>query len=128
MENHRGPNRGRAEGAAAKIPLPPLDTEMRSKIPFDSQYKYMSTLYRLGDEEVILITGARTSCSASASTSRRMTGCSRSISLTGKGRLKSMPVRGCAWWLRPGNLPTRDKRELDHPDLHDGVILWVSQE
>ena len=43
---------------AAKVPLPTVNTELRSKIPFDSQYKYMSTLYRIGDEEMILITGA----------------------------------------------------------------------
>jgi magnesium-transporting ATPase (P-type) len=46
VENHRGPTEGALKVLAAKIPLP-LDTEMRSKIPFDSQYKYMSTLYRL---------------------------------------------------------------------------------
>jgi magnesium-transporting ATPase (P-type) len=33
-----------------------------------------------------------------------------------------MPVRGCAWWLRPGNPPATGN-ELDHPDLQDGVIL-----
>jgi magnesium-transporting ATPase (P-type) len=105
VENHRGPTEGALKVLAAKIPLPPLDTEMRSKIPFDSQYKYMSTLYRLGDEEVILITGAPDVLFRLCQFSRRMTDCSRSISLTGKGRLKSMPVKGCAWWLRPGNLP-----------------------
>ncbi|WP_142762640.1 hypothetical protein, partial [Klebsiella pneumoniae] len=41
-----------------KVTLPPLTSELRSKIPFDSQYKYMSTLYRLGEEEVVLVTGA----------------------------------------------------------------------
>lgn len=43
---------------AAKITLSPQPSELRSKIPFDSQYKYMSTLYRLGEEEVVLVTGA----------------------------------------------------------------------
>ncbi len=43
---------------AAKVTLSPASTELRSKIPFDSQYKYMSTLYRIGNEETILITGA----------------------------------------------------------------------
>lgn len=36
---YRGPTEGALKVLAAKIPLPPLDTEMRSKIPFDSQYK-----------------------------------------------------------------------------------------
>jgi hypothetical protein len=71
---------------------------------------------------VILITGAPDVLFRSVSSSRRMTDCSRSISLTGKGRLKSMPVRaahgGC------GLETARDgQRELDHPDLQDGVIL-----
>lgn len=38
---------------AAKATLPAVETELRSKIPFDSQYKY-----RVGTEEQILITGA----------------------------------------------------------------------
>jgi magnesium-transporting ATPase (P-type) len=53
-----GPTEGALKVLAAKVRLTPQTTELRSKIPFDSQYKYMSTLYRLGDEEVILITGA----------------------------------------------------------------------
>lgn len=42
-----GPTEGALKVLAAKIPLPAIDAELRSKIPFDSQYKYMSTLYRL---------------------------------------------------------------------------------
>ncbi|HHT3340169.1 TPA: cation-transporting P-type ATPase [Klebsiella michiganensis] len=53
-----GPTEGALKVLAAKVPLPTVNTELRSKIPFDSQYKYMSTLYRIGDEEMILITGA----------------------------------------------------------------------
>ncbi|VFS37738.1 P-type HAD superfamily ATPase [Enterobacter cancerogenus] len=33
-------------------------TTLVNKIPFDSQYKYMSTHYQIGSEEQILITGA----------------------------------------------------------------------
>ena len=53
-----GPTEGALKVLAAKVTLPPLTSELRSKIPFDSQYKYMSTLYRLGEEEVVLVTGA----------------------------------------------------------------------
>ena len=38
-----GPTEGALKVLAAKVKLPPLATELRSKIPFDSQYKYMST-------------------------------------------------------------------------------------
>ena len=44
MENHRRPDRG-ALKVLATGHLPPLTSEPRSKIPFDSQYKYMPTLY-----------------------------------------------------------------------------------
>jgi magnesium-transporting ATPase (P-type) len=57
---------------------------MRSKIPFDSQYKYMSTLYRLGDEEVILITGAPDVLFRLCRTSRRMTDCTVRSALLGR--------------------------------------------
>ncbi|MEY7909985.1 HAD-IC family P-type ATPase, partial [Citrobacter cronae] len=53
-----GPTEGALKVLAAKVTLSPASTELRSKIPFDSQYKYMSTLYRIGNEETILITGA----------------------------------------------------------------------
>jgi magnesium-transporting ATPase (P-type) len=43
---------------AAKANLEPVMTTLVNKIPFDSQYKYMSTHYQIGGEEQILITGA----------------------------------------------------------------------
>ncbi|WP_264626505.1 cation-transporting P-type ATPase [Candidatus Symbiopectobacterium sp. NZEC135] len=53
-----GPTEGALKVLAAKATLPTVETELRSKIPFDSQYKYMATHYRIGSEEQILITGA----------------------------------------------------------------------
>ena len=53
-----GPTEGALKVLAAKVDLPALSTELLSKIPFDSQYKYMSTLHQIGDEKRILITGA----------------------------------------------------------------------
>lgn len=53
-----GPTEGALKVLAAKATLPAVETELRSKIPFDSQYKYMATHYRVGTEEQILITGA----------------------------------------------------------------------
>lgn len=53
-----GPTEGALKVLATKAALPAIETELRSKIPFDSQYKYMATHYRVGTEEQILITGA----------------------------------------------------------------------
>ena len=53
-----GPTEGALKVLAAKANLEPVMTTLVNKIPFDSQYKYMSTHYQIGGEEQILITGA----------------------------------------------------------------------
>lgn len=53
-----GPTEGALKVLAAKANLPVIDTELRSKIPFDSQYKYMATHFRIGQDERVLVTGA----------------------------------------------------------------------
>ena len=53
-----GPTEGALKVLAAKANLAPVVTTLIGKIPFDSQYKYMSTHYQIGSEEQILITGA----------------------------------------------------------------------
>jgi magnesium-transporting ATPase (P-type) len=53
-----GPTEGALKVLATKISLPPVATELRSKIPFDSQFKYMATHHQVGNEELIMVTGA----------------------------------------------------------------------
>lgn len=53
-----GPTEGALKVLAAKAMLPAVECELRSKIPFDSQYKYMTTHYRIGNDERVLVTGA----------------------------------------------------------------------
>ncbi|MDU2820374.1 HAD-IC family P-type ATPase, partial [Enterobacter sp.] len=53
-----GPTEGALKVLAAKANLAPVTTTLVNKIPFDSQYKYMSSHYQIGCEEQILITGA----------------------------------------------------------------------
>ncbi|MFG6089806.1 cation-transporting P-type ATPase [Enterobacter soli] len=118
-----GPTEGALKVLAAKIPIPPLDTEMRSKIPFDSQYKYMSTLYRLGDEEVILITGAPDVLFRLCQFQQTNDGLQPFDQPYWEGKIEEYAREGlrmvAAAWK-----PARDgQRELDHPDLQDGVIL-----
>ncbi|HDT2078099.1 cation-transporting P-type ATPase [Enterobacter cloacae] len=118
-----GPTEGALKVLAAKIQLPPLDTEMRSKIPFDSQYKYMSTLYRLDDEEVILITGAPDVLFRLCQYQQTNDGMQPFDLPYWEGKIEEYAREGlrmvAAAWK-----PARDgQRELDHPDLQDGVIL-----
>jgi magnesium-transporting ATPase (P-type) len=118
-----GPTEGALKVLAVKIPIPPLDTEMRSKIPFDSQYKYMSTLYRLGDEEVILITGAPDVLFRLCQFQQTNDGLQPFEQPYWEGKIEEYAREGlrmvAAAWK-----PARDgQRELDHPDLQDGVIL-----
>lgn len=53
-----GPTEGALKVLAAKAMLPAIESELRSKIPFDSQYKYMATHYCIGNDERVLVTGA----------------------------------------------------------------------
>ncbi|MGO3909953.1 cation-transporting P-type ATPase [Huaxiibacter chinensis] len=118
-----GPTEGALKVLAAKVPLPALDTEMRSKIPFDSQYKYMSTLYRLGDEEVILITGAPDVLFRLCQFQQTNDGLQPFDQPYWEGKIEEYAREGlrmvAAAWK-----PARDgQRELTHADLQDGVIL-----
>ncbi len=118
-----GPTEGALKVLAAKVPLPALDTEMRSKIPFDSQYKYMSTQYRLGDEEVILITGAPDVLFRLCQFQQTNDGLQPFDQPYWEGKIEEYAREGlrmvAAAWK-----PARDgQRELTHADLQDGVIL-----
>ncbi len=58
----------------------------------------MSTLYRLGEEEVVLVTGAPDVLFRLCQYQQSDSGCSRWISRTGKAKLKSTPGKGYGWW------------------------------
>ncbi|KZQ37396.1 carbonate dehydratase, partial [Enterobacter genomosp. O] len=118
-----GPTEGALKVLAAKIPLPPLDTEMRSKIPFDSQYKYMSTLYRLGDEEVILITGAPDVLFRLCQYQQTNDGLQPFDQPYWEGKIEEYAREGLRMVAAAWKPAHEGQRELDHPDLQDGVIL-----
>ena len=118
-----GPTEGALKVLAAKIPLPPVDTEMRSKIPFDSQYKYMSTLYRLGDEEVILITGAPDVLFRLCQYQQTNDGLQPFDQPYWEGKIEEYAREGLRMVAAAWKPAHEGQRELDHPDLHDGVIL-----
>ncbi|MEB7277205.1 cation-transporting P-type ATPase [Enterobacter asburiae] len=118
-----GPTEGALKVLAAKIPLPPLDTEMRSKIPFDSQYKYMSTLYLLGDEEVILITGAPDVLFRLCQYQQTNDGLQPFDQPYWEGKIEEYAREGLRMVAAAWKPAREGQRELDHPDLNDGVIL-----
>lgn len=53
-----GPTEGALKVLAAKAHLPAESIKLIDKIPFDSQYKYMSTLHDVSGSKVVLLTGA----------------------------------------------------------------------
>ena len=118
-----GPTEGALKVLAAKIPLPALDTEMRSKIPFDSQYKYMSTLYRLGDEEAILITGAPDGLFRLCQYQQTETGLQPFDQPYWEGKIEEYAREGLRMVAAAWKPAADGQRELDHADLQDGVIL-----
>ena len=118
-----GPTEGALKVLAAKIPLPALDTEMRSKIPFDSQYKYMSTLYRLGDEEVILITGAPDVLFRLCQFQQTDDGLQPFDQPYWESKIEEYAREGLRMVAAAWKPAADGQRELDHPDLQDGVIL-----
>ncbi|MDI3424706.1 cation-transporting P-type ATPase [Enterobacter sp. V87_3] len=118
-----GPTEGALKVLAAKIPLPALDTEMRSKIPFDSQYKYMSTLYRLGDEETILITGAPDVLFRLCQYQQTETGLQPFDQPYWEGKIEEYAREGLRMVAAAWKPAADGQRELDHADLQDGVIL-----
>ena len=118
-----GPTEGALKVLAAKVPLPALDTEMRSKIPFDSQYKYMSTLYRLGDEEVILITGAPDVLFRLCQFQQTNDGLQPFDQPYWEGKIEEYAREGLRMVAAAWKPAREGQSELAHADLQDGVIL-----
>jgi len=118
-----GPTEGALKVLAAKITLPAIDVEMRSKIPFDSQYKYMSTLYRLGDEEVILITGAPDVLFRLCQFQQTNAGLQPFDQPYWESKIEEYAREGLRMVAAAWKPAYDGQRELDHPDLQDGVIL-----
>jgi len=118
-----GPTEGALKVLAAKITLPAVDAEMRSKIPFDSQYKYMSTLYRLGDEEVILITGAPDVLFRLCQFQQTNAGLQPFDQPYWESKIEEYAREGLRMVAAAWKPAYDGQRELDHPDLQDGVIL-----
>ena len=118
-----GPTEGALKVLAAKIPLPAIDAELRSKIPFDSQYKYMSTLYRLGDEEVMLITGAPDVLFRLCQHQQTQNGLEPFNLHYWEEKIEEYAREGLRMVAAAWKPAASGQRELTHADLQEGVIL-----
>ncbi|MEM6159415.1 cation-transporting P-type ATPase [Erwinia sp. P6884] len=118
-----GPTEGALKVLAAKGKLPPVATELRSKIPFDSQYKYMSTLYRIGDEERILITGAPDVLFRLCQLQQTENGLQPLDLAWWEARIEEYAREGLRMVAAAWKPAQPGQTELSHQDLQQGVIL-----
>ena len=117
-----GPTEGALKVLAAKARLTPVTTTLINKIPFDSQYKYMSAHYRIGDEEQILITGAPDVIFALCAQQQTRNGAeafNRSYWEAEMERYARQGLRMVAAAYKPAN----GEQTLTHDDLSHGLIF-----
>ena len=117
-----GPTEGALKVLAAKARLAPVTTTLINKIPFDSQYKYMSAHYRIGDEEQIFITGAPDVIFALCAQQQTRNGAeafNRSYWEAEMERYARQGLRMVAAAYKPAN----GEQTLTHDDLSHGLIF-----
>ena len=118
-----GPTEGALKVLAAKVALPTVATELRSKIPFDSQYKYMSTLYRIGNEEMILITGAPDVLFRLCQQQQTEDGLQPLNQPYWEAKIEEYAREGLRMVAAAWKPAASGQSELTHQDLQQGVIL-----
>ncbi|HHV5417619.1 TPA: HAD-IC family P-type ATPase [Klebsiella pneumoniae] len=118
-----GPTEGALKVLAAKAQLPTVEARLVAKIPFDSQYKYMSTLQHIDGNARVLITGAPDVIFAM---------CREQMSRHGAvpfeaqyweeemARFARQGLRMVAAACKPASL---DATTLNHEDLQEGLIF-----
>lgn len=117
-----GPTEGALKVLAAKAHLAPVMTTLINKIPFDSQYKYMSTHYQIGSEEQILITGAPDVIFALCAQQQTRNGAQafdRAYWESEMERYARQGLRMVAAAFKPAN----GEQALTHADLSHGLIF-----
>ena len=118
-----GPTEGALKVLAAKAKLSPVATTLISKIPFDSQYKYMSTHYQVGNDAQILITGAPDVIFALCEQQQTRNGAepfNRAYWEDEMARFARQGLRMVAAAFKPA---AADKPALRHEDLSSGLIM-----
>ncbi|WP_416260934.1 cation-transporting P-type ATPase [Gibbsiella quercinecans] len=118
-----GPTEGALKVLAAKARLPATQNEITTKIPFDSLYKYMAIACKVDNQPQILLTGApdvllnlcQFQQTASGAEPLDKTYWENAIARYAREGLRMV----AAAWKAPQEVIDK----LDHPMLHDGMIL-----
>lgn len=118
-----GPTEGALKVLATKASLEPVTTELVAKIPFDSQYKYMATHYKLDAEEWVMVTGAPDVLFAlceQQQTARGLATFDRAYWESEMERFARQGLRMVAAAIKPADIGATT---LDHSDLQQGLIF-----
>lgn len=118
-----GPTEGALKVLATKASLEPVTTELVAKIPFDSQYKYMATHYKLDAEEWVMVTGAPDVLFAlceQQQTARGLATFDRAYWESEMERFARQGLRMVAAAIKPADTGATT---LDHSDLQQGLIF-----
>lgn len=118
-----GPTEGALKVLATKASLEPVTTELVAKIPFDSQYKYMATHYKLDAEEWVMVTGAPDVLFAlceQQQTARGLVTFDRAYWESEMERFARQGLRMVAAAIKPADIGATT---LDHSDLQQGLIF-----
>lgn len=118
-----GPTEGALKVLATKASLEPVITELVAKIPFDSQYKYMATHYKLDAEEWVMVTGAPDVLFAlceQQQTARGLATFDRAYWESEMERFARQGLRMVAAAIKPADIGATT---LDHSDLQQGLIF-----
>ncbi len=118
-----GPTEGALKVLATKASLEPVTTQLVAKIPFDSQYKYMATHYKLDAEEWVMVTGAPDVLFAlceQQQTARGLATFDRAYWESEMERFARQGLRMVAAAIKPADIGATT---LDHSDLQQGLIF-----
>lgn len=118
-----GPTEGALKVLATKASLEPVTTQLVAKIPFDSQYKYMATHYKLDAEEWVMVTGAPDVMFAlceQQQTARGLATFDRTYWESEMERFARQGLRMVAAAIKPADIGATT---LDHSDLQQGLIF-----
>ncbi|MCX0500668.1 cation-transporting P-type ATPase [Erwinia billingiae] len=118
-----GPTEGALKVLAAKSGLPAIHVELKGKVPFDSQYKYMATHHQVGDRNKILVTGAPDVLFALARQQQSAQGLCAFDQAYWEEKITHYARQGlrmvaAAWMPAPDDLT-----QLDHDALQGGLIF-----
>ena len=118
-----GPTEGALKVLAAKAKLPAVATALISKIPFDSQYKYMSTHYQVGNESQILITGAPDVIFALCDRQQTRNGSEMFNRAYWEAEMERFARQGLRMVAAAFKPAAADQQGLTHDDLSHGLIM-----